>query len=182
MKNQWWLSIFEKTQKAYGSKDAKSLYHLIRQVFGPQSSSMVPLRSKDGSLLHMSPEGIMTRWTEHFTDLFYNPSVTYDSVINSLPQKDINHEIMDQPTISEIRRIIKEVNTGNAPGLDRIPVEALRYGGDKVAAEVHRLISDVWLGTPVPQHWCPHTFPNNWQVLPPCSSQCKVEDLPDTRS
>ena len=32
--------------------------------------------------------------------------------------------MMDQPTISEIRRTIKEVNTGKAPGLDGIPVEA----------------------------------------------------------
>ena len=79
MKNQWWLSISEETQKAYDMKDAKTLYHLFRQVFGPQSSSVVPLRSKD----ELPPSirvlwVIMTQWTEHFTDLFYNPSVTDD--------------------------------------------------------------------------------------------------------
>ena len=86
------------------------------------------------------------RWTE----LVYNLSVIDESVVNSLPQKDINHEMMDQPTISEIHRTIKKVNTRKSPGLDEIPVEVLRYEGDKIAVEVHRLISDVWLGDPVP--------------------------------
>ena len=153
MKNQWWLDISERTQKAYDSKDAKTLYHLIRQVFGPQSASMVPLRWKDGSLLHKSPESIMKRWTEHFTDLFYNPSVIDDSVVNSLPRKDINHDVMDRPTISEIRITIKELNTGKAPGFDGIPVEVHRYAGDRIATEVCCLISAVWLGAPVPRDW-----------------------------
>jgi hypothetical protein len=62
--------ISKETQKAYDSKDSKALYHLIRQLFGPQSSSVVPLKSKDGSTIHKDPEGIMKRWTEHFTDFF----------------------------------------------------------------------------------------------------------------
>ena len=95
----------------------------------------------------------MKRWTEHFTDLFYNPSVINENVINNLPQKDIILEMMDHPSIEEIQKTIKQINTGKAPGFDGIPIEVLLHGGDKLAAEVHRLISDVWLGAPVPQDW-----------------------------
>ena len=86
MKKQLWLDISKRTQKANDSKDAKTLYHLIRQVFGPQSSSMVPLNLKNVSHHHKTPKNIMKRWTEHFLDLlFYNPSDISDYVINGLP-------------------------------------------------------------------------------------------------
>ena len=153
MKNKWWSEISAEMQRAYDCKDSKALYSTIRQVFGPQPSSMIPLKSKDGHVLIKDAEGIMTRWTEHFTDLFDNPSVIDESVINGLPQKDIIVEMMTDPTIDDIRSTIKEVNIGKAPGFDGIPVELLRFGGDNVATAVHVLILSVWHGDPVPQDW-----------------------------
>ena len=85
--------------------------------------------------------------------LFYNLSVICDDISNGLPQRNISHEMMDHPTIDETRKTIKEINTGKAPGLDGIPVEVLRWGGDKIPAKGHRLISNVWLGAPVPKDW-----------------------------
>ena len=69
MKYQWWSEVSKETQKAYDTKDSKALYHLIRQ----QSLCVVPIKSKDGFFSTKIPEGIMKRWTEHSTDLFYNP-------------------------------------------------------------------------------------------------------------
>ncbi|CAI9715965.1 Hypothetical predicted protein [Octopus vulgaris] len=85
--NKWWSDISEKIQKAYNNKDLISVYHLIGQVFGPRSSFVVPLKSKDSCFLFKDHEGIMKRWTEHFTDLFYNPSVIDENVISNLPRK-----------------------------------------------------------------------------------------------
>ena len=153
IKNQWWSTISTNIQKAYNRKDSKTLYQLISKAFGPQSSSVVPVKSRDGSTLHKDPESIMTRWTEHFTDLFYNPSDINDDIINNLPQKDIIHEMMDHPSLDEIQKTIKEINTGKAPGLDGIPIEILLHGGDKLSSEIHHLISDIWRGGPVPQDW-----------------------------
>ena len=126
MKNRWWSEISAEIQRAYDCKDSKSLYSAIRQVFGPQPSTMVPLKSKDGSVIIKYAVGIMARWTEHFTDLFDNPSATDESVINGLPQKEILKEMMADPTFDEVKSTIEEVNTGKAPGLDGIPVELLR--------------------------------------------------------
>ena len=57
--------------------------------------------------------------------------------------------MMDHPTIDEIHKTIKEINTGKAPGLNGIPVEVFPWGSDKITAKSHRLISDVLLGAPV---------------------------------
>ena len=153
LKNRWWSEISAEIQIAYDCKDSMSLYSAIRQVFGPQPSTMVPLKSRDGSVIIKDAVGIMARWTEHFTDLFDNPSATDESVINGLPQKEILTEMMTGPTFDEVKSTIEEVNTGKAPGLDGIPVELWRCGGDNIATEVYTFILGVWQGDPVPQDW-----------------------------
>ena len=153
MKNRWWSEISAEMQRAYDCKDLKSLYSAIRQVFGPQSSTMVPLKSKDGSVIIKDAVGIMARWTEHFTDLFDNTSATDESVINGLPQKEILKEMMADSTFDEVKSTIKEVNTGKVSGLDSIPVELLRCGGDNIATAAYTFIIGVWHGDPVPQDW-----------------------------
>ena len=39
---------------------------------------------------------------------------------------------MTKPTFDEVKSTIKEINTGKGPGLDGIPVELLRYGGENI--------------------------------------------------
>ena len=152
MKNKCWSEISAVIQRAYDCKDLKSLYSTMRQVFGPQLSTMVPLKSKDGSVLMKDTVGIIARWTEHFTDLFDNPSATDDfTMISGLPQKEILTEMMTDPTFDEVKFTIEEVNTGKATGLDGIPVELLRCGGDNNAEAVYTFILGVWHRDPVPQ-------------------------------
>ena len=91
--------------------------------------------------------------TEHFTDLFHNPSATDGSVINGLPQKEILIERMADPTFYQVKSTIEEVNTGKAPGLDGLPVELLRSGGDNFATAVYTFILVVSHGNPVPKDW-----------------------------
>ena len=73
IKNEWWRVLTAEIQLAYDKKDSNSLYNLLRQAYGKQSPACVPMLSKDGSRAK-SPEDIMKRWTEHFSDLFFNPS------------------------------------------------------------------------------------------------------------
>ncbi|CAI9730335.1 Hypothetical predicted protein [Octopus vulgaris] len=128
MKYKWWTGISEKIPRAYICKDLKTVYHLIGQVLGLQYSFVIPLKSKDSCFLFKDHEGIMKRWTEYFTDLFYNPSVIDKNVFSNLPEKNIIYEMMEHPTLDEIKKTIKELNTGKAPGIDGIPVEIFLLG------------------------------------------------------
>ena len=150
MKNNWWSKISAEMQNAYNRKDSKSLYKLVRQVFAPERSTVAPMRSKDGRVLIKDAEGTLARWTEHFKDLFLNPLEVDEAVINGLSQSEIIAEMMANPTLEEIKKTIKQVNTGKAPGLDGIPVELLRFGGDELAAAIQSVILRVWEGIPVP--------------------------------
>lgn len=65
-----WPLIFTKSS----TLDTKSCYSLIRQVFGPPTSSITPLKAKDNANTIKGPEEILQQWEENFTDLFDNPS------------------------------------------------------------------------------------------------------------
>ena len=106
--------------------------------FGAQSSSVVPLNSKNGSFLLR----IMKCWAKHFTDHIYDPWAFNENFINNLPQKDIIPEMMDYPTVDEVQKTIKEINTEK-----------------ELAAEIYHIISNLigWFCSPE-LGWCYFDF------------------------
>ena len=92
MKNERWSNISKEVQKASDLKDGKTLYGLLNRVFGPTSSLLAPLKSKDKTLIK-DPNKIMKRWQKNFKDLFHNLSSASDSVIDSIPQLETRHHL-----------------------------------------------------------------------------------------
>ena len=153
IKNEWWCALAAEIQLCYDKKDTKSLYNLLRQAYGPKSPTCVPMLSKDGSSIAKSPEDIMKRWTEHFSDLFFNPSEVDFEALDTLPQSDFHQSLLRDPSLEEIKSCLKQLNTGKAPGLDGIPVELLLHGGENLHQAVHLLNLRVWRDEPMPQDW-----------------------------
>ena len=143
IKNQWWLDLSAEVQSAYDRKDSKKLYSLLHQAFRPKSSSVVPLKSKDGSTTFITPDEIMKRWTEHFTNLFFIPSIVDDAALDSIPQWNCIYSLDQETSLDETINSVKQINIGKAPGLDGIPVELLRHGGENLNRVVHSLILDI---------------------------------------
>ena len=143
IKNKWWLDFSVEVQTACDRKDSKKLYSLLHQAFGSKSSSVIPSKSKDGSTTFITPDKIMKRWTEHFTDLFFNPSLVDDAAIDSILQRDCIYSLDEEPSLDETINSIKQINTDKAPGLDGIPVELLRHDGENLNRAVHSLILDI---------------------------------------
>lgn len=54
-----------------------------------KSSSVAPLKSKDGTVILKDSVDVRNRWIQHFTVLLHNLSVINDDVINNLHQLDI---------------------------------------------------------------------------------------------
>ena len=110
MKNEWWRNISNEVQTAFIKHDSKAMYSLLRQAFGPKSAPIVPMRSLDGKSSFKDPEGILKRWTEHYTKLFFNPSVVDDTTIDNFPQNDLLHHMGILPTLHEVKLSIKKLN------------------------------------------------------------------------
>ena len=152
IKNNWWVELSQEIQTAFNKRDLKTFYALLRQAYGPKSSSISPLLAKDGTLLK-SPDQIMGRWYEHFSDLFRNPSIVDPDAIDSLPQYAMCHELDTEPTFEETQQAIKQINSRKAPGLDGIPIELLQHGGTNLQTAIHAYMRSAWNGDPIAQDW-----------------------------
>ena len=107
--------------------------------------------AEDGKTTFKTPEGIMDRWHEPFRDLFYNPSRVDDTALDTTPRGDIHDGLDTVPTVDEVVACIKQVNTGKAPGIDRIPVELLLHGATNVHKAVFNFILSGWNDGPTSQ-------------------------------
>lgn len=72
---------------------------------------MVPFvesfKFKDSYFHFKVHDDMIKRWTEHFTDFFYNPSVTEENVSSNLFQKDGIYEMMEHSSVDEIKQGIQ---------------------------------------------------------------------------
>ena len=62
----------------------------------------------------------MQRWKEHFADLFFNPSVVDEEVVDGLPQQDILHHMDCKPTNEEVVLAINSVYKRKKRALDTL--------------------------------------------------------------
>lgn len=153
IKNTWWADLSAEIQQDFDKKDSKAFFSKIKKAYGPQPPSVVPLKSKDGFVLFKDVEGIVSRWQEHFADLFDNPSEIDEDVMNNLTQYPVMEEMMVEPTSEELNSSMARINTGKAPGFDGIPIELITLGGENVSSQVHKHILSVWRGNDVAQDW-----------------------------
>ena len=153
MENSWWENIIKEIENASNAGDMHALYSLIRKVYGPRSSTVNPIRSKDGSRLIKDQKGILGRWKEHFNDLLNRESVIDPTFIDKIPQKDIKWILNNRPSLDEVNEAIDSLKVGKAPGKDGITSEMLKYGGEAVRFLVWEIIGDFWEDESVHQDW-----------------------------
>ena len=153
MESSWWENITNEIQHASNIGDTHGLYSLLRKVYGPKSSTVTPLRSKDGLSLIKDEKGILNRWKEHFNDLLNRESIIDESFLDKIPQNEIKWILNDKPSLEEVNTAIDQLRLGEAPGRDGIMVEMLRYGGDATRFSVWEIICGFWEDESVHQDW-----------------------------
>ena len=119
-------------------------------MFGPSSFSIVPLKSKDNTSLIKDPSKMLKRWQEHFRDLFYNPSVVDEAVIEGLPQLEMKHSMDNAPTMEEVDKAVTQIKNGKAPV--HIPVELMKTDSVNVRQATFDFIMQN-CGETIPQDW-----------------------------
>jgi len=61
MKDAWWANIASELQAAADTRDMRSFYHNLKQVFGPKQEGSAPILSRDGTSLLTNQSDIMNR-------------------------------------------------------------------------------------------------------------------------
>ena len=153
MKDSWWRQKALDAQAAADRKDSKAFFSFIHEVFGPPSSSVAPIRSKDGRTLYKDIPSIQSRWVEHYSELLNRPSTVNMDVINSLPQHPIVLQMSDSPSHDEVASAMRKLNSGKAPDVNGFTAEIVKSGGEYMTEMIHNLMSHYWEKESVPQEW-----------------------------
>ena len=91
-------------QDAAVSGDARSLYHGLKAVFRPKKSSYPTVKSKDWKSVITDPDKFLDRGVEHFDDVLNQPSDFDFSILEDIPQWEMNHTLDEQPTLIEVEK------------------------------------------------------------------------------
>ena len=150
MQNTWWKARAADMQEAADKRDFKTFYQCLKAVHGPQYKASPAIKSKDGVLL-TEPTQILDRWSEHFNGVLNLDSEFDMSVLEEIPQWDINFGLAELPTMDEVLVSIKQLTSGKAPGADGIPPDIFKYGGEAIAEKLLKLFTLIWKEGGVPQ-------------------------------
>ena len=122
MQDSWLAAKADEIQKYADNHDSKRLYDAVKAVYGPQSSSTSPLLNVDGTTLITDKPAILNRWAERFSAVLNRPADINAKAIARLPQDETNADLDRPPSEEEVKKAIKQLSTGKAPGADAIPV------------------------------------------------------------
>ena len=151
MQNNWWMQRAMDVQAAADRRDAKTLFQGLKAIFGPRKSSYPSVKSKDGKSVITDPDKILDRWVEHFDGVLNQPSDFDPTVLEEIPQWEINHSLADEPTLDEVEKSIKQLASGKAAGADGIPPDVYKHGGSSVRRHLLHLYQQCWNEGLVPQ-------------------------------
>ena len=150
-KNAWLEEKARQIQAFADNRDPKRFYDAINELYGPSGSKATSIRSKDCATLLTDKKQILERWREHFSELLNCPSSVDQSVIDTIEQHPIAHELDEPPNEGETLLAIKQMNAGKAPGEDGLPAELFKHGGPALVQRLVLLFNAIWTEGHVPQ-------------------------------
>jgi hypothetical protein len=137
-RDSYWTEVADRLETAYGSRDMKLYYKLIKEAHGPQLASTTKgrqalagqhMKDRQGIQRTITKEGMEARWIEHFTDLFNQPGVLGEGIDLSMPaRRAISPKIKTGSfNKAELHTAIKDMNNDKAAGLDGYGIEVEKY-------------------------------------------------------
>ena len=109
IQDAWWEEKAQAVQNAPDAKDSKTMYQLLKEVYGPQQSSFAPLKSKDGKKILREPKEIQGRRREHCSELLNRHFEVDESVLDLTPQFPIKDLLDDVPDQEEVNKAIAQM-------------------------------------------------------------------------
>ena len=95
----------------------------MREVYGPSSFYITPLRSKDNKHLICDRIGVQNRWKKHFNDLLNRPPVFNSELVESIPTKPVEDTLGDEITAQEVEEAVQKLNSGKSPDMNGLLAE-----------------------------------------------------------
>ncbi|PNF20952.1 hypothetical protein B7P43_G10417 [Cryptotermes secundus] len=162
--------LHAKKKREYDKQELIELEHLrssdeIREFYQKLNKSQKDFQSrttlcrdKEGMILS-SDEAILERRVQYFEELLNgNASERVEGM--TIDCNEGNFEVEEPaPTIKEVEHATKKLKNNEAPGMDLIMAELVKFAGPEYAKHLHQLIVKIWI-TEIPylRMYRPHIF------------------------
>lgn len=126
------------------------MYKAVRRItkkFMPKLNTV----KDDGGVRLTESADILERW-KHYCESLYMSS---DHTVYETPETT---EKEPPPLLQEVKCAIKDLKNGKSPGIDGIPAELLKLGGDPFAVLFHKLCVKIWDTEEWPIDFCRSVF------------------------
>lgn len=151
-KRQQEREVFAEIERFGNQKVTRNFYRKVNEV--KHGYNQQPLLCKDKSGLVMADEErCIERWAQYFKELLNpnNPTDRNEEDIQ-LPFQTVQPYIAE-PTLQEVEFEILKLKNFKAPGIDNLPGELLKHGGNALCMEMHELTVRIWNGEEIPDEW-----------------------------
>lgn len=151
LKNDWWQRKAMELQDMADNHDYRGLFAGLKAIYGPKSDSVAPVKSADGSKLFTDLQEIKRRWKEHFDCLLNQEGSAHPEACQYLERRPTRNDLCEEISMEELKKALKTTASGKAPGLDGIPSDVLKKGGDKLHETLLDLFNKCLSSGTVPQ-------------------------------
>lgn len=144
LKNRWFRNKAEEIQHLADSNNPHEFFKATKVLNGPSKQGLAPLQSKDGTEIFKDKNAIISRCQEHFSTLFNCNAVVDASIFSEIPQHSTTEDLAGEPTILEVAKAVKQMKENKASGLDQIPAEIYKHGGQRRLEHLRSLMARIW--------------------------------------
>ena len=121
---------------------------------GGFKKSVYGINNKQGRALTEENE-ITDRWTEYARELYKDERMCDPSTLVTLRSRFAREEDEEAEDVmlTEVEKAIASLKDKKSPGVDGIPAEVIKAGGEKLTKTIHGLCNKIWHEEQWPEEW-----------------------------
>ena len=131
------------------TNNSKKAYQIVKELTTVKQGKVSTIQNKEGKCLTEEQE-VLDRWTEYCSELYSHRSEGDPTVLQCpSPEGEEDHPILRE----EVEAAIKSLKKGKSAGVDNIPAELVRAGGDDMITVLTNICSKIWQTGEWPTPW-----------------------------
>lgn len=148
-KDDWIEKQCIEVEDSLNNNNSKKAFQIVKDLTKQKQSRVSTIQDKEGHCLTENQD-ILNRWTEYCSDLYNHQTHRDPSVLTC--QESTNND--DYPILrEEVEQAIKSLKSGKAAGVDNIPAELIKHGGETVTDILTQICNKIWQTGEWPSAW-----------------------------
>ena len=129
--------------------NSRKAYQMVRELTNEKRGRSTTIQNKEGKCL-TEEQDILERWTQYCSEL-YSYETTGDQTVLNVSQS--TNTSNDSILREEVITAVKALKAGKSAGVDNIPAELVKAGGDSTIDMLHLICNKIWQTGEWPKPW-----------------------------